>query len=61
MEELLYKNLFYLTKELLHNPRFKPILVNKDNEILNFLNLAIEEAWRVHMEEKYKINEVKDE
>lgn len=61
MEELLYKNLFYLTKDLLHNPKFKPILTNGDNQILNFLNMAIEEAWRVWMDEKYNFNEVKNE
>ena len=59
MEELLYKNLFYLVKDLLHNPQFRPILIHNDNQILNFLTLAIEESWRVWMSEKYK--EVKDE
>ena len=50
MEELLYKNLFYLVKEMLHNPKFRSILIDGDNQILNFLTLAIEEAWRVHVE-----------
>lgn len=59
MEELLYKNLFVLVKDLLHNPQFRSILIHKDNQILNFLTLAIEESWRVWMQSKY--NEVKDE
>lgn len=50
MEELLYKNLFYLVKDLLHNPQFRSILIQGDNQILNFLNLAIEESWRVWMD-----------
>lgn len=61
MEELLYKNLFYLTRDLLHNPKFRSILIENDNQILNFLTLAIEESWRVWMREKYHMDEVKDE
>lgn len=61
MEELLYKNLFILVRDLLHNPKFRKILIENDNQILNFLTLAIEESWRVWMREKYSLDEVKDE
>lgn len=59
MEEVLYKQLFMYLKQMLHHPHFRPILIDGDNQILNFLNLAIEESWRVWMESKNK--ELKDE
>jgi hypothetical protein len=57
MEELFYKNLFYIVKDMLHNPQYRSILINKDNQILNFLTLAIEESWRVWMDSKYNVPE----
>lgn len=59
MEEVLYKNLFMYLKQMLHNPHFKHILISGDNQVLNFLELALEESWRVWMDSK--LSEVNDE
>lgn len=53
MEELLYKQLFYQLKQMLHNPKFGSILISNDNQILNFLELAISEAFVVWKRAEY--------
>ena len=60
MEEVLYKNLFMYVKQMLHHPKFKPILLAGDNDILNFLMMAMEESWRVWMDAKHG-EDLKDE